>query len=141
MRFSLVFASLMALGLGATPSFAAPEAYECDLSAGIGANQWVSPRYIFSFDRKTNVAAVTDRLAATFFDGRPAPARIKRETRNGGVVLVWEVNARSASGQNAKFRYSAIIDGRTKRVNVSANPLAYNNNFNGSGKCTQLVVN
>lgn len=127
--------------MGMTSDAAAKtEAFDCDLSLGTGANDWVSDRYVFAFDKETGVAAVTDRIALIFNQGAPAEARVDRETRNGGVVLKWSIKARSASGQNAELRYSAVLDIARGRVSIIANPLGYEGNFNGGGSCSKAQL-
>ncbi|MGX9355624.1 hypothetical protein ACS3SW_10825 [Roseobacteraceae bacterium S113] len=121
------------LALLAASADAAPVSYDCNIGNN-GADNWISERFILAYDVDTKIAAVSDRVALIFNNDKPQPAEVDRETRNG-VIIKWFIETRSASGQNAKFRYSANLNTKTGKVTVVGVPLGYANRFTGGGRC------
>ncbi|WP_299191497.1 hypothetical protein [uncultured Litoreibacter sp.] len=95
----------------------------------------IAPEIAFSVAPDGKTATVSD-VVTLRFEGRPAPAKVTRNTKRK-LGLSWKVNnVRDARGNVAvAIVYRAVLTKATGVLNVSASPLGFSETFSRRGKC------
>lgn len=134
-RTSLLAMALLApqVVLAAAPA----KLYDCRFTKG-SDRKWVAPQIIILREDGAKTATVSDGLIIEF-EGKPLTAKVILDGKRR-LVFEWKLHIKDNSNNTAVMTYTASMEKATGKVDVRANPYAYDNNFTRSGKCTATAV-
>lgn len=109
--------------------------YVCQLDVPT-SQRWVPAQIAIFHTTGSKTALVNDPLISHFLK-KPANAKVAADN-DQRVTFAWELpQVRNSAGQvTPRFLYRASYYKKTGKVNVSATPAGYRNNFNAYGKCS-----
>lgn len=119
----------------ATSVFAANVTYLCNLKVPY-ANGWVPEQIVIVHNTANGEVVVNDPIIHHYFG---APVKGKVQTDNDKrITFRWDLKGiRNSLGQYAPtFVYRASILKASKKVWVTAEPIAYSDNFSAGGTCS-----
>lgn len=123
-----------ALAFGATSATADPVLYECDVKDKRHGLTWVADKIAIVANDDGSVVVI-DPVILQYNDNKPMQARVSTRTTSK-LKLRWKIaNARDSKNVLARFNYSAILNLKTLKIVVYADPVSFPQRFSGRGTC------
>lgn len=130
-----MFRTVIALLLASVTTAQAQLVLVCDMNTELGQSA-ISGQFVFSITPGAETAIVNDQLIAGTTGG-PIVAEIANETASR-YTIKWRID----SSNNTEYRniptllFRATINKSDNRINITAQPPAFDNRFNSQGLCT-----
>ena len=106
--------------------------FDCDLANSPRAKGWISSRMAI-VEHVNSAVQVIDGILIGAEDSPKSAQIVRNDDRV--LSLRWVVDLVSESNQKATMEYSARLNRQNLKVQVTANPRGYSNNFTARGDC------
>lgn len=124
-------ALLLSVALAA-PAVGETLGYRCSIKR-VKSNDWIQPLIFIAHDTVTNRIVASDAVILAYNDGQPVEARLVANN-TARVTFAWTVEA-VLQASPVEISYRATYLKRSGKVNVFAQALGFNSNFNAGGTC------
>ena len=126
---------VIAVFFGSLCAAHAQQVLVCEMNTDLG-NSAISNRFVFSIEPGAPTAIVNDVLISGTTGG-PMVAEVTNDTEDR-ITIKWRID----ESNNTAYRklptllFRATITKADYRINIMAQPSAYDNRFNSKGSCT-----
>jgi len=106
--------------------------YECDIPQSRSGGNYISTK--MAIIQRANGAVQVIDAVLMYHDLSPLTVRVQRNTERV-MSLIWAVDLRSGTNQKTDMRYNVRFNKETGRIQVTAVPQGYSNQWTSRGTC------